>query len=673
MGTRLRTTLNTTKANTRSNTIFRRLKRIADEKSYDKIYRAYFTISSTAPFKVIFVGISPYKNRILPHFAAGLAYSAGLCRGSTPSVQLDNRFRSSRPYMDKNIFPTLDVYIARFAEMLRILYIYSEAGVVFVNYLPVITNTNYEESDIVEIHAKNDYKVTIISIGELPDETISDAFKSRHTITGASTIIRYKNPAQTAKLSVRRIRRSNPVPDEYTVVEKKIAKISGESLDYDTLATYKNMLFRALSTIVGLLASQAPHELGLKFISNITGIHKDFSTMSLIEVTDPTVFGDVQVDEDIHSDTEMMLHNEADIRDDEDDEDEDPFAEKVEVKSKKGRGKGYDRDRDSTDESGRKKKGRPFGVTKYSQFAQLVDPTGQAVSQQTIVIDNIRKSAADTVTMWKQTAVQVSVLNKSVKIHLKTYKASTPFKDEDITQCTGLIEEYENLIKSIIEKIEIACAYVEGLPAAVERDYGIYTKETQPTAPLMRRDNGDTMRNGVYNIVYETARDNQSNTKDQISVEDNSDGNQTPVQQKPTKKKKRDVSPAPSVTPSAVSAATIAASTPKEKGPMKVYIMDCIAEKAANSKNDNDVCMTMMKRKRNELDNRNGVSTLISFAKRLSAEGADLEEVKSSIGAVIECMNMSDESDVLHILKMVYKTYDKKTLTELQKIVNERE
>lgn len=41
-------------------------------------------------------------------------------------------------------------------------------------------------------------------------------------------------------------------------------------------------------------------------------------------------------------------------------------------------------------------------MTKHSQFAQLVDSTGNAVGQQSIVINNMRKGSTDVLTAWKQ-------------------------------------------------------------------------------------------------------------------------------------------------------------------------------------------------------------------------------------------------------------------------------
>ncbi|KAG5948134.1 hypothetical protein E4U59_003468 [Claviceps monticola] len=200
---------------------------ISDLSTFNKINRAYFTMSSVAPLKVICVGISPYKNGILPHFASSLAYCPGLCEGSTPSIQvlsqamamyaieLDKRFLYSRPHLNRDEFPTKDMYTVKFATMLRMSYICSNSGVMFVNCCPVITKTNSEEcmamslsshwlANIVEIHGRNGYKVTIISMGELSDEAVSDALKCSHTMGEHSMILRCKNPAQVSRLSVKR-------------------------------------------------------------------------------------------------------------------------------------------------------------------------------------------------------------------------------------------------------------------------------------------------------------------------------------------------------------------------------------------------------------------------------------------------------------------------------------
>lgn len=49
------------------------------------------------------------------------------------------------------------------------------------------------------------------------------------------------------------------------------------------------------------------------------------------------------------------------------------------------------------------KKSGPFGVMKSTQFSHLIDPTGKGVSQQAIIIDNIKKGAADILNAHKGT------------------------------------------------------------------------------------------------------------------------------------------------------------------------------------------------------------------------------------------------------------------------------
>lgn len=675
--------------------LFRALKPISDQSTYEKINRAYFTMSSTAPLKVICVGISPYKNGILPHFASSLAYCPGLCEGSTPSVQvlsqamamyaiqLDNRFLSSRPHLDPGVFPTKDMYTARFAEMLRMSYICSESGVMFVNCSPVITKTNCEEclamslfsewlANIVEIHARNGYKLTIISMGELPDETVSDALKSSHTMAENTRILRCKNPAQTSRLSVKRKRKENVIPDTYTKTERRVAKISDEHLEYDPITKFVwyeypesvlsvNLPFGSLVSMVGLLAAQVPEELGDRFLNTITDIHKDFSTISKMDIEDENFYDEVAV-EQTHSETDPdSVHVQDDVLDD---EDEDPFTP-IPIRNK---GKGYDRERTVEPEERQKKSG-PFGVTKHSQFAQLVDPTGKGVSQQSIVIDNIRKSAADMLTMWKQTVIQVGSLNKQVQTHLSVHRTKGLFNESNVLQCQEIMVEYENQMRSLIEKMEMACAHVEGLPAAVEGDYGIYTKETQPTAPLMRRENGATMKNGVYDVVFGLAKDNATTSKGIISV-DEDENTERDEPKKETKKQntRRAPSPAPSTVFSTTS--TMNTVTDKEQSPMKAFVTEQICIAAAQEGLDEKVCLRMMKKKREVLQNRNGISTTVSFMKRVSKMGMEQETVKMVASRFLEAMDLQDESSVEKVLMTLQMIDTPERLAELWKTLN---
>ena len=140
-------------------------------------------------------------------------------------------------------------------------------------------------------------------------------------------------------------------------------------------------------------------------------------------------------------------------------------------------------------------------MTKHSQFAQLVDPTRQAVSHQSIVIDNIRKSAGDMLLIWKQTMIQIGILNKSMATHISKHEVKGLFKQNESAECHEIVTDYNQQMKNLIQKIEIPCAHVEGLPAAVKGDYGIYTKETQPAA-LSNRSGGVR----YVSLVYKEAK-----------------------------------------------------------------------------------------------------------------------------------------------------------------------
>ncbi|KAG5916586.1 hypothetical protein E4U61_003499 [Claviceps capensis] len=313
-------------------------------------------------------------------------------------------------------------------------------------------------------------------------------------------------------------------------------------------------------------------------------------------------------------------------------EDEDLFASPIQHT----KGKGYDRERGTETE-------RRTKITKHSQFAQLV-------GQQSIVIDNIRKSAGDLLTMWKQTSVQIATLNKSVETHISMHKANRLFDQNQTEQCHDILNKYENQMKSLIQMMEVACAHVEGLPAVVEGDFGIYTKETQPTAPLFRRENGATMRNGVYDIIFESAKDSASSSKGIVTINEKEEEEEEERQIKtPVKKERaRSSSPAPSTVISNVSVSNL--HTKKEQGPMRTFVTEQICIIAAQKDLDEKVCLRMMKKKRNSLGDRSGISATISLMKRILKMNCTSEDVMSLVTSFLETMDLQNESSVENTL-----------------------
>ncbi|RYP63170.1 hypothetical protein DL771_009401 [Monosporascus sp. 5C6A] len=96
-----------------------------------------------APLKYICIGISPYKNRILPPFASAISYSPSTYSGTTPSVQiLGHAMSTAAGVMYARLRSTIgpemldsNRYLSKFAMMLR----RSVMGIAFANNCPMFT------------------------------------------------------------------------------------------------------------------------------------------------------------------------------------------------------------------------------------------------------------------------------------------------------------------------------------------------------------------------------------------------------------------------------------------------------------------------------------------------------------------------------------------------------
>lgn len=225
---------------------------VADPVTYPSVARYMLVLANVTPIKCICIGISPYKNGILPSFASAMLYSPKKCMESTPSVQVlsqvmsvvsamikEQYIRNSRYISHENV-PTKEGYLSKFAMMLRCSYVCVIAGVAFVNAWPVITS-NFAKGvrcasifsewigNMISIHNKYDYKLMIVSMGTLAESSINDVFKPYKSPKIHITYTKTPNPAMMQHISVKKNRIPNPILDEPTHVEEILDGIVGNS------------------------------------------------------------------------------------------------------------------------------------------------------------------------------------------------------------------------------------------------------------------------------------------------------------------------------------------------------------------------------------------------------------------------------------------------------------
>jgi len=158
----------------------------------------------------------------------------------------------------------------------------------------------------------------------------------------------------------------------------------------------------------------------------------------------------------------------------------------------------------ATFDNGNTSSGPPM-VTKRSPIGQMIDPRGQAVSQHVILLDSMIRSISDCMTSYKNMTEALSeVAKRQIAIYRKLVEKKILTEDEG-KDAKSFVTTYEAMAREICRKMEEAAAITKALPNVVEGDRGIYEHESQPSAPLMRRPDGSTMKDPVFGSVTKSA------------------------------------------------------------------------------------------------------------------------------------------------------------------------
>jgi hypothetical protein len=124
------------------------------------------------------------------------------------------------------------------------------------------------------------------------------------------------------------------------------------------------------------------------------------------------------------------------------------------------------------------------------------------------VINSINQRANEILLSYKSMSNDIIQIAKRQAQLMDRVKTSGMIDEGMVTDmnevCSMLMEFSDNTMT----KMEEACGFIEGLPAVIEGDTGIYVKETMPVAPLLRREDGSTMKQHVYGPVLQRAHMN---------------------------------------------------------------------------------------------------------------------------------------------------------------------
>ena len=514
--------------------MLRGLYKLSDPVTYPDVARGMIAIANSTPIRCVCVGISPYGSGILPPFATALAYSPSLCIGPTPSVQVMSQImgicasRMEAANVNRLVVAgTVTIktpleYASRFAMMLRCSYACTEAGVAFVNSSPVVTSSVAKTcmsmslfsewlANVVTIHGMARMKVTVVSMGASADRSINDAMSSYPGMSSNMNLFRMVNPAAVSRMSVTKIKNGGLVDDTITSAEAIIEAITGrerfptpkvgyEWRTYSVAVLDKVVESSRVAHLVGLLADRDPDQLLNQFTSSIETLYAKMSeydlesmmeNMGVNENTDVNanaVYAETTVTS-ANANAGMMIN---------------PFENIETAASKSGGYSANQAPAQATNKSDNKSDG-PYMFPRRSQIGQLLDPTGKGVSQQVIIIDSMNLRCAEIMTAYKEVNDNMKTVLER-QSHLMDMMKKVGIIDGDtLEEAVEFVTSFEEFCGDIIEKMETAKGVMEAMPAVIEGDRGIYEHETMPVAPLLRRDDGSTMRQYVYGPAMRSA------------------------------------------------------------------------------------------------------------------------------------------------------------------------
>ena len=518
--------------------MLRGLHTVSDTVTYPDIARGMLAIANSTPTRCVCVGISPYENGILPPFATALAYSPAMCIGPTPSVQIMSQIMglcASRIEMTNvnrlmmtntaRVKSSLE-YASKFAMMLRCSYACTEAGVSFVNSSPVITSSVAKTclsmslfsewlANIVEIHGRVGMKITVVSMGASTDRTINDAMSSYPTMSSNMNLLRMVNPAAISRMSVTKIKSKDLINNAITNAESIIETIACREMyptpktGYDWKIYPPAVLDRIVDSAcvahaVGLLADREPDQLLNQFTSSIEILYTKMSDYDLESMMNDMAVkesgnGPGGIDDNaFHTETMSTTTNTtAGVI-------MNPFENIEASASATGSGGGSQNTNYGQNRNEYKSDG-PYGFTKRSQLGQLLDPTGKGVSQQVIIVDSMNLRCNEMMIAYKQVSEDMKVIVER-QSHLMDMMSKVGIITDDTREdAVEFVTSFEEFCGDVMEKMETAKGMMEAMPAVIEGDRGIYEHETMPVAPLLRKDDGTTMKQYVYGPAMRSA------------------------------------------------------------------------------------------------------------------------------------------------------------------------
>ncbi|KAK6436903.1 hypothetical protein LTR95_006907 [Oleoguttula sp. CCFEE 5521] len=495
------------------------IKNLEQFESGDKFYctvRGLMMIAYGVPIKIMNVGLYPYEQNILPAIASALSYSPMTCVGSTPSVQILSQAmaavgifikeRIKRGKKDQDGFGDVTEYMlmSKFAMLLRCSYVCSSVGVAFTNCVPVPVDSMAKRimcasffsewlGEMIKIHNSFGFKMTIMAMGAFSADTVRRTFSSYRGTAEMVNYIGVTNPAAISYMNVEKHTITSPIPNSVTSMELEAASIVGWQPTLDNVSSYewkmypKSVLFDFMKEkqIGGVTRALIDH--------TAEELFDYFSTMARNLFNNANMGGNPGMNATSIPPGAMTSNIPQDVPN------ASPLGSTVgrpqnNTQNNTLTGGIFGKGEESVVQAGQKmqpQEGTQIYAGRNSMLMQLSEPKGGNKSQQTIVVENMIGKLSEILEAYRSREKRVERLNEKVE----TLVDRTSWEDEEVME---VMEVYKTSVMDMMKEMEQAVSVAAALPTIFEGVVGAIENEIQPSAPLMRRYDGTTMRDTIY-------------------------------------------------------------------------------------------------------------------------------------------------------------------------------
>ncbi|KAK2051676.1 hypothetical protein LY76DRAFT_688264 [Colletotrichum caudatum] len=185
--------------------------------------------------------------------------------------------------------------------MLRCSYTFLSVGLAFINSCPVIASNDSRKAkctslfsewmgSMIMIHNRSERKLTIVSMGDDPDEAMKDVFKSFKDTSSMVRYLRTSNPARFSYMDIGKTKTEPPITSEPTAEEVLLWKalnvsiIKNVNFDwymYNPVALERNMDMDAVASVTKHLVDHEPQQLYAHFLIAIADFYSNMDTLGL--------------------------------------------------------------------------------------------------------------------------------------------------------------------------------------------------------------------------------------------------------------------------------------------------------------------------------------------------------------------------------------------------------